>query len=61
MKDKSDYDLLLLPSSCLRQGDDLFLCGMSLAELSAKLGRSVGTVQNDGFCFVEAILGVAVS
>ena len=61
MKDKSDYDLLLLPSSCLRHGDDLFLCGMSLSELSAKLGGAVATVQNDGFCFVEAILGVAVS
>ncbi len=61
MKGKSDYDLLLIPSSCLRQGDDLFLCGMSFTELNNGLGGNVATVTNDGFCFLEAILGVSLN
>ena len=61
MMGKSDYDLLLIPSSCLRQGDDLFLCGMGLSELNEKLGGKVATVTNDGFCFLEAILGVSLN
>ncbi len=61
MAGKSDYDLLLIPSSCLRHGDDLFLCGMSLSELTEKLGRPVSTVTNDGFCFLEAVLGVSLN
>lgn len=61
MKDKPEYDLLLLPSSCLRHGDDLFLCGMSLTELSERLGQPVATVTNDGYCFLEAVLGVSLN
>ena len=60
-RDMPKCDLLLLPSSCLRHGDDLFLCGMSLSELSELLGQHVATVTNDGLCFLEAILGVSLN
>ena len=53
-------DILLLPSSCLRHGDELFLCGTTLTELKRCLGCEVRTVDNDGYDFAEAILGVTL-
>ena len=61
VKDAEKCDLLLLPSSCLRHGDDVFLCGMSLSELRDKLGVEIETVENDGYCFVEKLLGVNIN
>ena len=61
VKDAEKCDLLLLPSSCLRHGDDIFLCGMSLSELRDKLGVEIETVENDGYCFVEKLLGVNIN
>lgn len=51
-------DLLLLPAACVRPDDGLFLCGMTLDELRAALGVTVETVENNGFAFLEAVLGV---
>ena len=51
-------DELLIPSSALRADECDFLCGMTLAELSDKLGLKVTPVDNDGYAFAEAVFGV---
>ncbi len=51
-------DELLLPSVTLRAEGDLFLCGMTPAELSAKLGVPIRFVGNDGADLVAALLGI---
>lgn len=51
-------DELLIPKSALRYGEDVFLCGMTAEELSEKLGVPVRAVDNDGYVFVEAVVGV---
>ena len=48
---------LLIPSNALRHGEDIFLCGMTVGELSEKLGVKVGATGSDGYEFVEAVLG----
>ena len=58
VKNMPKCDLLLLPSACLREDDGIFLCGMTLDELRDSLGVRIETVENDGFAFLEAILGV---
>ena len=50
-------DELLLPTNALREGEDVFLCGMTLDELADKLCVKANTAGNDGFEFVEAVLG----
>lgn len=51
-------DELLLPINALRYGEDVFLCGMTLDELSGKLNIKIRVCENDGFDFVDAVLGV---
>lgn len=48
---------LLIPENALRSERDLFLCGMSVDELSERLSVKVGISENDGYEFVRAILG----
>jgi NifB/MoaA-like Fe-S oxidoreductase len=48
---------LLIPENALRSERDLFLCGMSVDELSEKLSVKVGISENDGYEFVRSILG----
>ncbi len=50
-------DELLLPANCLRDGEDVFLCGMTLDELSEKLNIKIRVCENDGFDFVDAVFG----
>ena len=50
-------DELFIPENCLRDGEDVFLCGMTLSELSEKLGVKVSVSENDGYEFVRAMLG----
>lgn len=50
-------DELLIPAVTLRNDGDLFLCGMTPDELSAKLGVKVTPVINDGAELIKAILG----
>ena len=50
-------DELFVPENALRDGDDVFLCGMTLDELSEKLACKVGIGENDGYEFVRAMLG----
>ena len=52
-------DELLIPRAALRFGEDVFLCGMTVSELSERLGGiPIRAVDNDGYGFVEAILGL---
>ena len=50
-------DELLLPEVMLRDDDDVFLCDMTLRELSAKLGVKITVVGIDGAEFIEKTLG----
>ena len=57
LKDKPLGDQLLIPQNCLRHGEELFLCGMTVSQLSEALGTPVSTSGSDGYELVEAILG----
>lgn len=50
-------DELLLPEVMLRDGEDVFLCGMTLDELSEKLRVKITVVAIDGAEFIEKMLG----
>ena len=58
LKDRDLGDELIIPASALRAEENDFLCGMTLCELSDKLGITVTPVDNDGYGFAEAIFGV---
>ena len=49
---------LYLPENCILPEERLFLCGMSVDELSARLGVPVLTSPCDGYAFACAMLGV---
>ncbi|MBQ3591130.1 MAG: DUF512 domain-containing protein [Clostridia bacterium] len=51
-------DRLLLSGTTLRSEGDLFLCGMTPAELSERLGVEVCFTEQDGGAFLEALLGL---
>ena len=55
--DKELGDELFVPENALRDGEDVFLCGMTLTELSEKLSCKVSIGENDGYEFVRAMLG----
>ena len=57
LKDKPLGEELLIPQNCLRHGEEVFLCGMTVSQLSTALGVSVKTTGGDGFELCEAILG----
>lgn len=58
LKDKPLGDELLISRSMLRSEGDLFLCGMSLDELSNNLNVAVQPTDCDGFSFGMAVLGI---
>ena len=51
---------LLIPQNCLRHGEDVFLCGMTVGEMSDRLGVPVRCSGNDGYELCEAILGSSI-
>ena len=53
-------DELLIPQNCLRHGEDTFLCGMTVGQMSERLGVPVRTSGNDGYELAEAILGESI-
>ena len=58
LADKELGEELLLPTNTLRAEGDLFLCGMSPDELSAKLGgQKIRFCKNDGNDLLSAFLG----
>lgn len=50
-------DDLLISSSMLRSGSDVFLDDLTVPEVSQKLGVSVTATNNDGYDLLEAMLG----
>ena len=50
-------DEVLYPGTMLRAEGDLFLCGMSPAEMEKTLGVPVRAVKNEGAALVAALLG----
>lgn len=58
LRDKELFDELILPPNVLRSEGDLFLCGMSLEELSQKLNVNIKLSSNDGAGFISAMLGI---
>jgi NifB/MoaA-like Fe-S oxidoreductase len=51
-------DELLIPATMLRAEKDLFLCGMTPAELSETLNVPIRPVRGDGAELLAAMLGV---
>ena len=50
-------DELFIPENALKADEDIFLCGMTLEELSEKLGVSVTPLDADGYEFVRTVIG----
>ena len=48
---------LIIPENSLRRGEEVFLCGMTVDELSSQLGVKVPASGSDGYEFIESILG----
>lgn len=57
LKDKELGEELLIPSVMLRDGGDMFLDSITLNELSEKLGVKITPVNNDGYEFLDKLLG----
>ena len=57
LRDKELGQALLVPRNALRAGEDVFLCGMTLSELSQKLNTGIRVTENDGFDFIDAVFG----
>ncbi len=51
-------DELLIPEVMLRNEKDMFLDSITLSELEQKLNTKICTVSNDGYDFVDAVLGI---
>ena len=49
-------DELLVPKNALRHGEDVFLCDMTVTELSERLGVKITAVGSDGYELVRAII-----
>ena len=60
LKDKPLGEELLIPQNCLRHGEEVFLCGMTVQELSDKLGVPVRASGSDGYELCEAVLGRSI-
>ncbi len=56
LKDKDLGEELLIPSVTLRDGEDVFLCGMTLDELSDSLGVKITPTSADGAEFIRTLL-----
>jgi NifB/MoaA-like Fe-S oxidoreductase len=61
LKDKELYDELLIPENALKYGEEIFLCGMSVGELSERLGVKVAPSSSDGYGLCECMLGESVN
>ena len=58
LKDRDLGETLLLSSSMLRQNTDVFLDDITVPELEKALGVRVRVTENDGYDFLDALLGV---
>ena len=55
--DKELGDLLLVPANALRAGEEVFLCDMTVDELAERLGVRILPTRDDGYEFVDHLLG----
>jgi len=60
LKNEPVYDELFIPDCMLRDGEDIFLDNITLYELEEKLNMKITPVYNDGYVFIEKILGVSL-
>ena len=58
LRDRDLGDEVLVPANALRAEENDFLCGMTLDELSDKLGVKLRAVDSDGYGFAEAVFGI---
>ncbi len=58
LSEKPLGDTLLLSSSMLRRDTDLFLDDLTVSDVEKALGVTVRVTDNDGFDFLDALLGV---
>ena len=61
LKDRTLGERLLIPSSMLRSGEQVFLDDVSLEDVSSALGIPVMPVEQDGYELCDAIFGIATS
>lgn len=61
LKDKPKADILTIPHSMLRDEDNIFLDDTTVAEVEEALGMEVVPIINDGYEFIEKILGEELS
>lgn len=57
LKHEEKTDEILISSSMLKAGEDIFLDDVTLEEVQNELGVNIVPTDNDGFVFVEHILG----
>lgn len=57
LKDKINTDILIIPQSMLRDNDNIFLDDVTVDDVEKALNVKVIPVYNDGYEFVEKILG----
>ena len=57
LKDKNLGEQAFIPSSMLREGEDIFLDDTTLCEVEEFLKTPIGVMMNDGYEFVEMITG----
>lgn len=57
LKDKPKADILTIPHSMLRDEDNIFLDDTTVAEVEEALGMEVVPIINDGYEFIEKIIG----
>lgn len=57
LKDKPKAEILCIPHSMLRDEDEIFLDDTSIADVEKALGMEIVPVINDGYEFIEKIIG----
>ncbi len=58
LKDKPIGDVLFISKNSARNDEGLFLCGMTVQELSDRLSTPIVPLDADGYSFLDAVLGL---
>ncbi len=57
LSDKEKAEVLIIPQAMLRDDDEIFLDDVTVSEVEEKLGMPIISVINDGYEFIEKIIG----
>lgn len=57
LEEKELGEAVFIPKAALRNGEDVFLCGMRIEEMESRLGVPVIPVENDGAALLCALCG----